>query len=1057
MAGQKTTIILNDYNSIQAKLASVMGVGAGDYGYGQFISSSQIAGKTLISSNIWNNLRNDLLRARQHQTGVDESSNIPLAVKGTVMTDADRATFNTVADTIISNRLVTPPISQATRENLDVLTRTTPWNSTLTHQVTLAFQDVNSARYYFNSGSLIEFSASRTGGTSGTKNSSWTTLLTNMGKISFGINTTTKTGSGTANSIGYSSLTTSDQLIFQKLTETPLYSPNQYDIYAKLGSSAATIIFTINFSDLSTGSYDENVDGTLVSTVQTYRATGSNVSVALPNSAPVVPTYSISSDAGSIGEGLSQLGYFTVTTTNIPNGTTLYWTTSGTGITASDFTDNTLSGSVVINNNTGSFRRIATADNLTEGAEYFRIQLRTGSITGPVQVESAQVSILDLSTAPSPISCSLTQSDTIISEGGSAVTFTVTTSGVTDGTVLYWTTVVNTGITASDFTDNTLSGSITINNNSATFTRTAYADRVTEGSEALGIQIRTGSITGPVVASTTGGVLILDTSQNPAYSLSASPTYINETTSNTSTITLSLTNYVIGSTLYYTWGGTATYGTDFTVITGTGLSSTSGSFTVTGATMVWTIQTTDDHTTEGSETIFLQIRETSVSSPVVAQSPTITVNDTSLSPSYSLSLDKTTVNETTSNSFTLTLTTTNMISGTILYMSYGGTAVRNTDYQYISGPSINGSTGAFTVNSGVMSWTWQTVADNLTEGPETVSFTVHSGSNTGTTVATSNLVTITDTSINIPTGSISVSPSPTINEGNSITITFTNTDFPLGTILYAKGVYASGTDSTDFYWLSGQAIATNGGFPVTGSVMTWVTGVVADKLTEGPESIYWEVHTGSQTGPLLCTSNTITINDTSTTQHGTSSYSNAGTYSFTVPNGITTVNYTIVAGGGSGGSAHEVGNGGGGGGGGSGGHTTGNATVTPGEIISIIVGAGGSPSTAAGRGQVSAGNSGGLSRITTSSGTISTTGGGAGGGGDNSVGGAGGTAGSPNGIAGTAGSPGTSDTSSPAGGAGGTGYNGYGAGSSGASAIDRTSPLYWNSVSGGTGFVSITY
>jgi hypothetical protein len=67
-------------------------------------------------------------------------------------------------------------------------------------------------------------------------------------------------------------------------------------------------------------------------------------------------------------------------------------------------------------------------------------------------------------------------------------TMNVTTSGIANGTTLYWTATAGTEFDAS-------SGSFGINNNAAAFTVTAT------------IQIRTGSISGPIVASDTFNIL----------------------------------------------------------------------------------------------------------------------------------------------------------------------------------------------------------------------------------------------------------------------------------------------------------------------------------------------------------------------------------------------------------------------------------------------------------------------------------------------------------------------------------------------------------------------
>jgi len=92
---------------------------------------------------------------------------------------------------------------------------------------------------------------------------------------------------------------------------------------------------------------------------------------------------------------------------------------------------------------------------------------------------------------------------------GDTITYTITTVGVADGTTLYWT---NSGTTVgADFTGSANSGSFTVNSGSATFTRVLANDYLTEGTETVIVDIRTGSTSGPVVA-TSGPVSVADTS-----------------------------------------------------------------------------------------------------------------------------------------------------------------------------------------------------------------------------------------------------------------------------------------------------------------------------------------------------------------------------------------------------------------------------------------------------------------------------------------------------------------------------------------------------------------
>jgi hypothetical protein len=287
MAGQYSAILATDYNVIQSKVALVLGSGTGNTGYGQTVISSQVSSRTNVTYTQWNNLRTDLLKARQHQTGNDMSSFLTVASATVNVTDADRTAFTSMANDIQdqTNRLITPPPSQATRENLvAVQQRATAWNGSLTQTVTVTFSNADSARYFFNTGSQIEFGLSRSLGTSNTKNATWTAMFNGMGVISFKHDSTACSGTGDpAATIGYYELSTDDKLIFQKLAPAGTYADNRFFILARKGNiGLEQIIFTIRMEDASGGPIDENPDGLLTSTVQVYYATGDNVSVLKP-------------------------------------------------------------------------------------------------------------------------------------------------------------------------------------------------------------------------------------------------------------------------------------------------------------------------------------------------------------------------------------------------------------------------------------------------------------------------------------------------------------------------------------------------------------------------------------------------------------------------------------------------------------------------------------------------------------------------------------------------------------------------------------------------------
>ena len=296
MPGVGQRVRAADYNSIQGKVSLVMGTGSGSYGYGQGLVSSQVnVGDSILVSQ-WSNLRSDLLKARQHQLGTDQSSNLTLASTSLVISEAIRAQYDAMADSITADRL-TVASNQGSLENvITPYQRTSAWNGTLTHICTVTFSSADQARYFFNGGGNFQISADRSGGNSGYKNQTWSLMFSQMGTITMNASTATVSGSGSVSAIGYYGLTGSNQLIFRKQAPSGVYAENDYFIYARTAAGGAQVIFEMVFEDEDAGDLnnpspgeppgpvqDENVDGTLTSTIQMFRPSGSNVSVAAPS------------------------------------------------------------------------------------------------------------------------------------------------------------------------------------------------------------------------------------------------------------------------------------------------------------------------------------------------------------------------------------------------------------------------------------------------------------------------------------------------------------------------------------------------------------------------------------------------------------------------------------------------------------------------------------------------------------------------------------------------------------------------------------------------------
>lgn len=177
-----------------------------------------------------------------------------------------------------------------------------------------------------------------------------------------------------------------------------------------------------------------------------------------------------------------------------------------------------------------------------------------------------------------------------------------------------------------------------------------------------------------------------------------------------------------------------------------------------------------------------------------------------------------------------------------------------------------------------------------------------------------------------------------VDEGATLTFTIQAQGIADGTTLYytSNGSVSSGDLTSGS--LTGSVV-------LGGSSNTVVMSFSNDLTTEGTEYITLEVRTGSTSGPIVGTSERVSIIDTSTAPYGSALFlpSNfpsgnnlVSTFFWTVPAGVTSVSIVCVGAGGSGigGGIYTVCSGGGGGAL----SYKNNVSVTPGETLYVRVG-----------------------------------------------------------------------------------------------------------------------
>jgi plastocyanin len=456
---------------------------------------------------------------------------------------------------------------------------------------------------------------------------------------------------------------------------------------------------------------------------------GLNESIGITiNDTSITPTYSITPENTTVDEGASVT--MNISTTEIANGTTLYWTVSE----PTEF--NISSGSVTVNNNSAAFDVSPAADTLTEGTETFTVSLRIGSISGTIVATSSNITI----------------NDTSITPVGTVYNVTVApgTNTYGEGNKYYIDGFVGASpelnlvegerytFRQSDSTNETHPLRFSTTPDGTWGGGTEY----TEGVTIVGTAGKLGAYTQITVStdaptlyyycvnhSGMGGTANTPSILTPIYNSLSSPASVNE--GETITFTVTTENVADGTTVPYTINGINT--NDITAGTLTGNVIINSNVGTTSLTLA------NDTTTEGIETVILTLGTTDSAGTSTGELTTSTsVNDTSIAPDATYSVTASANNVDEGSSLTFNVATTDIPDGTILYWT-----VSNSE-------DFNTSSGSFTITSDSGSFSVTPGEDTTTEGAEIFAASVRTDSTSGTIVATSSNITINDTSTTPP-------------------------------------------------------------------------------------------------------------------------------------------------------------------------------------------------------------------------------------------------------------------------------------------------------------------
>ena len=578
-------------------------------------------------------------------------------------------------------------------------------------------------------------------------------------------------------------------------------STSQNRAWNGLLSAIGTVIFNYGSTSASSGTGSSIGFYNLTTTPQRVFIASGSGSYAIPAYSSNDYTVSVSCDSATNSTGGARYLYFTISFND-------YHTKTYSYVGTSDAVTGTLTSNVSIRRASGTNVNTAapTATNTT---------LLTDGIVTTYNVNPSTTSINE----------------------GSTVTFNVVTTNFGSGT-LYWTNVGSTS--AADFIGNTNSGSVTITNDSGSFTRSLNNDQLSEGTETILIQLRTGSTSGPIVA-TANTVYVNDTSvpaASPTYNWGSYTTMGDEGTG--FTFNVNTTNVLNYTTLYWYVNNITTSNADF--------SATSGSFTISNGSGIFTVNLVNDLLTEGDEFFTVSIKNSPSGSALITTS-NIRVNDTSITPSESPTYNwgSYTAMGDEGTGFTFNVNTTNVLNYTTLYWYVNNITTSNADFSATSGSfTISNGSGIFTVNL---------VNDLLTEGDEFFTVSIKNSPSGSTLITTSN-IRVNDTSIT-PSGYTWSSIPSSINEGAAGAFVVNTTGITNGTTLYWTIDNVSTTNS--------RFIATSGSFTISNGSGVFTVSTIANQITDGSTSFNLQVRTGSTSGTIVLTQAGIVINDTSVT------------------------------------------------------------------------------------------------------------------------------------------------------------------------------------------------
>ncbi len=503
------------------------------------------------------------------------------------------------------------------------------------------------------------------------------------------------------------------------------------------------------------------------------------------------PAYNLSGPS-IVNEG--EIITINLVTENVVVGTSIPYTI--TGVSSDDIEGASLTGNFVVGT-VNSINFNVTEDFITEGEE---------SLTLTLDNNQANIGVSIVDTSRDPV---YNLSAPVSVNEGEIITINLLTENVVAGTVVPYTI---TGVASDDIDGASLTGSFVVGTVDS-ITINVTEDFITEGEETLTITLDNNEAD--------VDVSIVDTSVE-TYELSGQ-TSANE--GDSIIIDLTTQGVVAGTSVPYTITGVTSDDIDGALLTGNFVVGTVDSIT---------INVTEDFITEGEETLTLTLDNGEDNIGVI-------INDTSLTPIYTLSSDVTNVDE--GQVLTISLLTENVNNGTVVPYTITGVTSDDIDGASLTGSFVVSETGDFPYTFPVPLGTSGNIItlnvteDFITEGEESLTLTLDNGEDDIDII-------INDTSLD-PTYELSAPAS--VNEGGAVIINLVTENVVSGTSI-PYTITGVSSDDIDGSLLTGNF--------VVGTVDSITLNVTEDFITEGEESLTLTLDNGEDDIDII-------INDTS--------------------------------------------------------------------------------------------------------------------------------------------------------------------------------------------------